>query len=40
MGWAYRGGRDEGWGCDELGRWVGSSRSRLGRWGVSGVGIV
>ena len=47
VGCAYRGGRDEGWGCDELGRWDGSrcgigiwSRSRLGRWGVSGVGIV
>ena len=42
VGWAYRGGRDEGWGYDELGRWdvlgcgIGS-RSGLG---VSGVGIV
>ena len=47
MGWAYRGGRDEGWGYDELGRCVGlgygigiGSRSGLGGCAVSGVGIV
>ena len=47
VGWAYRGGKDEGWGYDELGRWVGlgcgigiGSRSGLGGWGVSSVGIV
>ena len=41
------GGRDEVWGYDELGRWVGLgygigiwSRSGLGGWRVSGVGIV
>ena len=45
--WAYKGGRDEGWDYDELGRWVGfgcgigtGSRRGLGGWGVSGVGIV
>ena len=47
VGWAYRGGRDECWGYDELGRWVGlgygigiGSRSGLGGWGVSGVELV
>ena len=31
VGWAYRGVRDEGWGYDELGRWVGiGRRSGLG----------
>ena len=49
MGWAYRGGRDEGLGFDELVRWVGlgcvigigiGSKSGLGGSGVPGVGIV
>ena len=47
VGWAHRGGRDEGWGYDELGRWVGLgcgigigiwSRRELGGWGVSVLG--
>ena len=45
VGWAYRGGRYEGWGYDEwlwLGRCVGLAGGGVGGIGsgVSGVGIV